>query len=298
MRSFQELIRLCQESQRSLPEEIIHQDSLETGQSEEKIRDALEQRLSILRDTVYHALHGQWQPQLLPNDVPRYRAVTSEPLCGSMIWKASEIALALGTCNASMGRIVAAPTAGSCGILPGMLLSWESSPHNGSARTLEGLIVAAAVGDITAERATLAGAEGGCQAECGTAAAMGAAALCWLEGGSPQACGHAVALSFKSILGLVCDPVAGLVEIPCVKRNAMLVALGITAASMALAGIESTIPVDEMIDAMGDVGRALPQSLRETARGGIAITPTGQRLTRELLAHRPAAGVTSDATEL
>ena len=159
----------------------------------------------------------------------------------------------------------------------------------GEHRSLLGL-VAAAVGEIISQRATLAGASGGCQAECGAAAAMGAAALCHMEGGSPEACSHAVALAFKSILGLACDPVAGLVESPCVKRNGTLVSIGAIAADMALAGIRSIIPPDEVIDAMGDVGRALPPSLRETARGGCALTPTGKALTKKLNENRAEAG--------
>ena len=192
--------------------------------------------------------------------------------------------MGMNTCNASMGRIVAAPTAGSCGILPGMILAFEEqrTPYEGRT-VLDSLIVSAGIGEVIAARASLAGAEGGCQAECGSAAAMGAAALVYLSGGTPGACGQAVAITIKSITGLVCDPLAGLVEIPCIKRNGMLVSLGILAAELALAGVESFIPVDEMIDVMGKVGRALPPSLRETACGGLAVSPTARQVTAQLL---------------
>ena len=146
--------------------------------------------------------------------------------------------------------------------------------------------MAGSVGEVVASRATLAGAEGGCQAECGAAVAMGAAALVALRGGTSEAIGHSVALTFKSILGLVCDPVGGLVESPCIKRNGLLVSLAVLGADMALAGMESIIPADEVIDAMAQVGRAIPESLRETAQGGLAITPTARRLVAEIFHER------------
>ncbi len=185
-----------------------------------------------------------------------------------------------------MGRIVAAPTAGSCGILPGLLFAYKELFRPEEEALVDALIVAGSVGEVVASRATLAGAEGGCQAECGAAAAMGAAALVALRGGTSEAIGHSVALTFKSILGLVCDPVGGLVESPCIKRNGMLVSLAVLGADMALAGMESIIPADEVIDAMAQVGRAIPESLRETAQGGLAITPTARRLVAEIFHER------------
>lgn len=289
MRSLEELIARAGECG-SLPEAILAMDAGEQMIDAAVLRPRLRARLEVLRETVSAALAGHWQPKLIGDDKDKYAALARAPLSGGLVWRASEIAVALGTCNASMGRIVAAPTAGSCGILPGLLFAWQKTRHGGDEELLEGLIVAAAVGEIISQRATLAGASGGCQAECGAAAAMGAAALCHMEGGSPEACSHAVALAFKSILGLACDPVAGLVESPCVKRNGTLVSIGAIAADMALAGIRSIIPPDEVIDAMGDVGRALPPSLRETARGGCALTPTGKALTKKLNENRAEAG--------
>jgi L-serine dehydratase len=175
-----------------------------------------------------------------------------------------------------MGRIVAAPTAGSCGILPGLLFAWQETRNGDEDAVLNGLIVAAAVGQIIANRATLAGASGGCQAEIGTASAMAAAALVSLKGGSSEMIAQAVAIALSNLMGLVCDPVAGLVEVPCVKRNVIGAMNAISAADMALAGIECIVPVDEVIEAMGDVGRQMPVQFRETALGGLADTPTGR----------------------
>ncbi|MDD5016370.1 MAG: L-serine ammonia-lyase, iron-sulfur-dependent, subunit alpha, partial [Atribacterota bacterium] len=233
-----------------------------------------------------------WLPKIVGNDslkIKKYRS-EGDPLSGDLISRASEIALSVATFNASMGRIVAAPTAGSCGILPGLLFSWEEhkgSPTKDIAIT-EGLIVAAAVGQIIANRATLSGAEGGCQAECGAAVAMGSAALVWLEFGKADPCFQAAAISLKSVMGLICDPVAGLVEVPCIKRNGTLVALAVISADMAMSGIQSAIPPDEVVDAMYKVGKALPPSLRETGRGGVAATQTGMSITAELKKNTPA----------
>lgn len=273
-----------------LPEVILRLDAQEQMVDVEKLRRAMRDRLVTLRETVEAALKGHWTPKIIKDDIGKFSEARHCPLSGPLVWRASEIAVALGTCNASMGRIVAAPTAGSCGILPGLLFAWQETRGGTDEQVLDGLIVAGGIGEIVSNRATLAGASGGCQAECGVAAAMGAAALCFMEKGSPEACTHAVALTLKSILGLACDPVSGLVESPCVKRNGSLVALGAVCADMALAGIRSVIPPDEVVDAMGEVGRALPPSLRETARGGCAVTPTAKALTKALLEGRSKAG--------
>lgn len=179
-------------------------------------------------------------------------------------------ALAVAECNACMGKIVASPTAGSCGILPGALLTARDKFGYTEDELIAALFTAAGFGKVIAQRASISGAEGGCQAECGSAAAMAAAALVELRGGSAEACGHAAAFALMNMMGLVCDPLEGLVEIPCVYRNVAGVANATTAADMALAGIKLILPVDEVIDAMGAVGRALPESLRETGKGGCA----------------------------
>lgn len=190
--------------------------------------------------------------------------------------------VAVAEYNAAMGRIVAAPTAGSCGILPGTVVSLLEEGLCSEEEAVMALFTAGAFGRVIAERASVSGAQGGCQAECGSAAAMAAAALVELRGGTPAQCAHACAMAIKNQLGLVCDPVAGLVEIPCIKRNVSGVAVAFTSAEMALAGIESKIPADECIDAMRAVGDSMPCALKETAQGGLAMTPTGQRLKEQV----------------
>ena len=186
--------------------------------------------------------------------------------------------------NACMRRIVAAPTAGSCGVVPAVLLPLCEREHYTQHELLEALYVASGIGAVIAYRASISGAAGGCQAEIGTASAMAAGALVSLRGGTNEQIGHAVAMALKNLMGLVCDPVAGLVEVPCVKRNVIGAVNAISAADMALAGIESRIPVDEVIDAMGEVGRRMPVEFRETALGGLAATPTGKAV-KERMPH-------------
>ena len=202
----------------------------------------------------------------------------STPLCGPFLSDVMAGALRTAECNACMKRIVAAPTAGSCGVLPAVLLAYRR--HRGVERNalLHALYVASGFGSVIANRASLSGAEGGCQAEIGSAAAMVATALVQLEGGTPLQMAHACAMAVKNLLGLVCDPVAGLVEIPCVKRNVIGAMDALSAAQMALAGIESRIPPDQVLDAMREVGQSLPPSLRETGKGGLAATPYGQEI--------------------
>ena len=221
----------------------------------------------------------------------RQRAESGQSLTGSLLSGALYRALAVSELNAAMGRIVAAPTAGSCGILPAAILTMEKEKGCSEKDCVMSLFTASAVGMVIAENASLAGAEGGCQAECGSAAAMAAAAITELAGGTPKMAGHAAAIALKNILGLVCDPVAGLVEIPCIKRNASGVAGAFVAAEMALSGIESAIPVDEVIWAMKKVGDAMSSTLKETAEGGLAPTPTGKRLHDQVFnsPHSPAA---------
>ena len=215
------------------------------------------------------------------------RAVESgKNLTGGVLGGALYRALAVSELNAAMGRVVAAPTAGSCGILPAAVLTMQEkgcSEHD----CVMALFTASAVGMVITNNASVAGAQGGCQAECGSAAAMAAAAIVELAGGTPRQAADAVAIALKNILGLVCDPVAGLVEIPCIKRNASGVAGAFVAAELALAGIESAIPADEVIVAMKKVGDAMSPALKETAEGGLAATPTARRLCEQVFG-RPA----------
>lgn len=199
-------------------------------------------------------------------------------LCGDVFAKALTRALAVSEWNAAMGRIVAAPTAGSCGILPAAVLTIQEDKKLSERECVMSLFTASAVGMVIANNACVAGAQGGCQAECGSAAAMAAAALVELCKGTPDMVGDAVSITIGNVLGLVCDPVAGLVEIPCIHRNAAGVAGAFVAAQLALAGIRSPIPADESILSMKRVGDAMPTALKETAEGGLAATPTGRRL--------------------
>lgn len=218
--------------------------------------------------------------------VERYRD-SHVTLAGDTVSFAMARALSSSEVNASMGRIVAAPTAGSCGIVPGAILTAAErlglEGEEWDRKLVEALLTASGIGQIIAHNATLSGAEGGCQAECGAAAAMAAAAVVEMAGGSPQASFHAASIALMNVLGLVCDPVAGLVEIPCAYRNASGVVGALSASDMALAGVESPIPFDEVVEAMYRIGRAMPAALRETAMGGLATTPTGQRLAQLLV---------------
>ena len=211
-----------------------------------------------------------------------YIRKTGGGLCGPFLSKAIARALSVAGCNASMGRIVASPTAGSCGILPGCLLSLLDEGLVPERDVIISMFTAGAFGMVIASRSSLAGAQGGCQAECGSASAMAAAALVELMGGTPAQCADACAIAIASQLGLVCDPVAGLVEIPCIKRNASGVMVAFSSADLALAGIGSLIPADECLDAMREIGDALPASLKETAGGGLAATPTGRAMQKRV----------------
>ena len=209
-------------------------------------------------------------------------AASGHTVCGPLVCDVIARALKMGESNACMKRIVAAPTAGACGVLPAVLLSYADARGADEDALVRALFVAAGVGQVVATRAFIAGAAGGCQAEIGTAAAMAAAALTDLCGGAPEAAAHAAAMALKNLLGLVCDPVAGLVEVPCVKRNVGGAMVALSAAEMALAGIRSAIPPDEVVDAMREVGEKMDASLRETGEGGLAATPCG-RAARERL---------------
>lgn len=269
-----------------LAREIEAEDA---GLSIAQLNDKMKKRLEVMRESVVRGLQGVRSTSGLTGGDALKMAeaqsqgtlISAEPLNSAMAY-----ALAVAEVNAAMGRIVAAPTAGSCGILPGVLLSVGETLDASDASLTEALFTAGAVGAVVARSSTLAGAAAGCQAECGTGAAMAAAAATELAKGTPGQCANAVAFAFKGLLGLVCDPVAGLVEVPCIKRNAICVAVALAAANMALAGIESIIPPDEVIETMGQIGRDMPASLRETALGGLAATPTGRKLAKELLPHK------------
>ena len=247
----------------------------------QEIRDALHRALVVMRRAVEQGLVGDLYSAsgLVGGDAAKLRASSNGPLSNTLFRDVLARALAVQEVNAAMGVIVAAPTAGGAGILPAVLTGIASARGiSDSALATAGLI-----GAVVAERASLSGAEGGCQAETGAAAGMAAGAATEMLGGTPKQVGHAVALAQQGTLGLICDPLGGLVELPCVFRTATGSAIALSAIEMALAGIEFAIPADEVIDVMGEIGREMDVRYRETAGGGLAATPTGRRLARERL---------------
>lgn len=258
---------------------IINEECADSDLSESEIRSRLLESYGVMKNAAQTgvAVDEKSTSGLTGGDAAKYNRYCAENKSVMGGFESRAMAYSLGTSeyNAAMGVIVAAPTCGSAGILPGVLIAAQEQFGFSDEQAVNGLITAGGIGAVVATRATISGAAGGCQAECGTAAAMAAAALVQVMGGSPKQCTHGAALALKNCLGLACDPVAGLVEVPCVKRNGIFAPFAIAAADMALAGIESFIPPDEVIDAMYEIGVNMPKSLRETAEGGLAITRTG-----------------------
>ena len=259
----------------SLAQAVIQRESEETGTPTAELRMRMREALRVMRAAVKrgldgdaHSLSGQ-----VGGDAARLAARSS-----GIFAEALAAALAAAEVNASMGRVVAAPTGGASGVVPAVLLTFAEHYAKSEDDLVDALFTAGGVGSIIAARGTLSGASGGCQAEIGSATAMAAAAGTEMLGGDATRCGHAAALALQGLLGLVCDPVGGLVEVPCVVRNATGTAVALAAIEMALAGISFPIPLDEVIDAQASVGSALPLNLRETARGGLAVTPSACRI--------------------
>lgn len=271
---------------RDIVEVIIDSDCVERGATRE---DSLA-RMRALYAAIRRSSAG-YDPSLrshsgmVGGDGAKMRAYVArgKTICGGFAGQVIAQALEMGESNACMKCIVAAPTAGSCGVLPAVLLPYQRREGLPDEAMVRAMYVAGAVGQVIAEKASIAGAAGGCQAEIGTASAMGAAALCYLGGGDAQAVCHAAAMALKSLMGLVCDPIAGLVEVPCVKRNAAGAMIAMTCADMALAGVRSAVPPDEVILAMREVGDKMDVSLRETGLGGVAATPYGQKVSKKMM---------------
>lgn len=270
---------------RSLARCALEIEARDQGRSVEDIREALGRALAVMRHAVEQGLTGDMRSAsgLVGGDAAKLRNGPAGPLAGTVFRDVLMRALAVQEVNAAMGVIVAAPTAGGAGVLPGVLLGLAEKHGVSDAQLVDALATAGLVGAVVAHRASLSGAEGGCQAETGAAAGMAAGAATEMLGGSPRQVGSAVALAQQGTLGLVCDPLGGLVELPCVFRNATGSAIALAAIEMALAGIEFAIPADEVIDTMGEIGREMDVRYRETAGGGLAATPTGRRLAKERL---------------
>lgn len=278
------LAQRATEAHLNISELVIRDEMEEMGYTYEETYERMAYSLRIMQESVVSGMERDVRSAsgLTGGDAWKMSQRIGRNIVGDTFVCALTRAIAVSETNACMGRIVAAPTAGSCGILPACLLTVMEDCGISEEDTVKALFTASAVGMVIARNATIAGAEGGCQAECGAASAMAAAAVTEMCGGTPEMVEHACAIALKNVLGLVCDPVAGLVEIPCVKRNVMGTANAFAAAEMALAGIASRIPADEVIWAMKKVGDSMHSDLRETARGGLAATPTGKRLTQEI----------------
>ncbi len=297
MLSYTSIEELCREAQRyntTISDLVLEDQCIQMEKSEAELITQMEKNLDVMLDSIEKGSREGVKSKsgLTGGDAYRLKQKIekNEALCGGIMSHAIQMALAVSEINAAMGKIVAAPTAGSCGIVPatlGAMIKVRGVPYDEAVMSLFG---AGAVGMVVATNASIAGASGGCQAECGTASAMAAGCIVELCGGTPEMVSHAVAISIKCVLGLVCDPVAGLVEIPCIKRNASGVSLAFTAAELALAGIKSAIPADEVIATLKRVGDGLPAALRETAEGGLAITPTGLDLQERVFGTRTVMG--------
>ena len=283
--SVRDMVELCKETGRPLYEVILESDLTESGLTRAESEAEMHRLWSVMCATsAGYCRTDRSMSGFAGGDAAKVSEAAARGILYADGYFADVMAEALKTaeCNACMKRIVAAPTAGSCGVLPAVLLPLWRRGLTDEAAIHRALYIAAGFGQVVAARATLAGAEGGCQAEVGAASAMAAAALCNLKGGTPEQCAAAAAMALGNLLGLVCDPVAGLVEVPCIKRNVVGAVNAVSCANMALAGVDYAIPCDEVIDAMGRVGSLLSPDLRETGQGGLAATPTGVRIARQL----------------
>jgi len=284
-RSLAEAIHAAESRRASLSDITLDAEAKDQGRDRDDIRAALARALRVMRGAVARGMEGDLHSAsgLVGGDAAKVRASHDGPLANTAFHEILARALAVQEVNAAMGVIVAAPTAGGAGVLPAVLTGLADARAIDDTRIVSALATAGLIGAVIAERASLSGAEGGCQAETGAAAAMAAGSAVEMLGGTPSQVGHGVALTMQGMLGLVCDPLGGLVELPCVFRNATGSAIALAGIEMALAGVTFAIPVDEVIDTMGEIGRAMDVRYRETAGGGLAATPTGRRLARERL---------------
>ena len=289
--SIAEMVATAEQAGEPLHEVVVRAEMANNGRSREHLLSRMARRLEIMQRA---AAQGIAEPVMSISGISggsAYRfwnwlEAGHEPLSGPILSRAVARAMAVNEVNAGMGCIVATPTAGSAGILPAVLLTLQEARGFSDANLVDALFTASGIGAVIVRRAHVSGAAGGCQAETGSAACMAAGAAVELLGGTPHQSAQAVAITMKNMLGLVCDPVAGLVEVPCVKRNAAGAAQCFVAVDLALAGVESVIPPDEVIDAMAQIGRRMDERFRETAQGGLAATPTGRRLAKLVWSER------------
>ncbi len=281
-RNVAELVELAQSKNMPISEIMIEQEMDFRGSSRDQVYEQMKNNLEVMEQAVERGINEDVRSHsgltggdavLLQNYMK-----TGNSLSGHTMLDAVSKAIATNEVNAAMGTICATPTAGSAGVVPGTLFAIREKVNPTEEQMVRYLFTSGAFGFVVANNASISGAEGGCQAEVGSATGMAAAAIVELRGGTPEQSSHAFAIALKNMLGLVCDPVAGLVEVPCVKRNAMGASNALVAADMSLAGIKSRIPCDEVIDAMYKIGQTMPSALRETAQGGLAATPTGREL--------------------
>ncbi|AZK47671.1 L-serine ammonia-lyase, iron-sulfur-dependent, subunit alpha [Paenibacillus lentus] len=279
--TIEELVQLAEMQDRGLSEIMIEEEALVTEVPREQIMKKMQQHLDTMEQAVQRGLTEEIKSRsgLTGGDARKLESYLKRgsTVSGSRFLRAVSRAIATNEVNAAMGTIVATPTAGASGVIPGCLFGLAEELGADREKMVRFLFTSGAIGYVIANRSFISGAAGGCQAEVGSASAMAAGAIVEMAGGSPRQSAHAVAIALKNTLGLVCDPVAGLVEVPCVMRNAMGAANAIVAADLALAGIESVIPADEVISAMYRIGQAMPGTLKETALGGLATTPTGEK---------------------
>jgi L-serine dehydratase len=281
-----ELLQEAQQKQVALSDIILESEMALSGLSKEAVLDRLRQTFGVMSLAASHALS-----QPLPTVGSLIEGVaqtqfqysqSGKTLCGPLLNRMMARAFSCSETNAAMGRICAAPTAGASGIIPAVILTVAEQLGGNEEMELRGLLVSSGIGAVITRNATVSGAEGGCQAECGVAAAMAAAAAVEMSGGSAEQALHAASFALINIMGLICDPIAGLVQMPCAQRNASQAMNAMLSADFALAGQKCPIPLDEVIDAMYKTGKMLPMQLRETALGGIAATPTGKRLAAQI----------------
>ena len=282
--SIAELAELAQKANCPISQIVIQWELENNFVSEEKQRAMMLKNWQVMEEALKRGLKNYEKSVsgLTGGDAVKLYAYRQHGYTGDAVLSAAASAVGVSEVNAVMGRIVACPTAGSCGIVPAAIYAAAEKNGNNIDEIVDALFTASGIGMVVEANASIAGAYGGCQAECGTAAGMAAGALVQLAGGTPEMVGKAVAPAMKNLLGLACDPVAGLVEVPCVKRNGFIAVHAMVAADMAMAGVQSVIPVDDVIDALNRIGRSMPSSIKETAEGGLATTKTGLRLTREI----------------